>query len=221
MTVNWTVYANDTSGNQASQSDAFTVLNRVPVFNGTIQDMAWSEDALKGMDRFLSRVFMNFTQNVGEASDDGVASAIAKMVVKVASDLDAFHFNTAIAFLMETLNEIEGKAIGTGDARKYIQMLAPFAPYLSEELWESLGGEGSVHASKWPDVDESALAEDTIEIPVQINGKVRGRVEVPADASEDSVREAVMALESIKPYIEGKDIQKFIYVPQRIATIVV
>ncbi|MBN2101214.1 leucine--tRNA ligase [Candidatus Dojkabacteria bacterium] len=185
-------------------------------FEGT---MAWNDNALKGVQRFVNR-FNTYIQGAADKSDKGVEVAVSKLVRKVSDDLDSFQYNTAIAAMMETLNEIEGKKISKKNAKVMVQIFAPFAPYLTEELWEILGCKGSVHVTSWPKVDESVLADEEIEIPIQINGKVRGTVKVSPDVSEKAVREAAMAVENVKKHVEGKDIKKFIYVPGRIVTIV-
>lgn len=187
-------------------------------FEGT---MAWNTNALKGVQRFIDRFMAYVQEGVADKSEKSAQVAVNRLVRKVSEDLDSFQYNTAIAAMMETLNEIEGKKISKNDAKVLVQLIAPFAPYLSEELWESLGEKDSVHTTDWPEVDESALAEEKIEIPVQVNGKVRGRVEVAPDAPEKAVREAAEALETVQKYIEGKKVKKFIYVPGKIVTFVV
>lgn len=186
-------------------------------FEGT---MAWNDNALKGVERFINRLWSYVKEKTVNKSDKSIEVIVNKLVHKVTKDLDNFQFNTAIASMMESLNEIEDKDIGKNEASMIAQLVAPFAPYLAEELWEILGENGSVHESRWPEVDESVLKEENFEVPVQVNGKVRGRVEISKGMSEEAIRENVMALENVKKYIGSGKIKKFLYVPERIVTVV-
>jgi leucyl-tRNA synthetase len=131
---------------------------------------------------------------------------------------------------MELLNEMykarEAGAAGTSQWEEateiYIKMLAPVAPHIAEELWTNqLGKSYSVHQQKWPEVDEAAAKEDTIELPVQINGKVRDRITVPADASEEEIKSAALASEPVKKYLGGKEPKKVIVANKRLVSLVV
>jgi leucyl-tRNA synthetase len=148
----------------------------------------------------------------------------------VTNDFENFEFNTIISALMELLNEMykarEAGAVGTSQWEEateiYLKMLAPVAPYIAEELWTNqLGKTYSVHQQQWPKVDEAAAKEDTIELPVQINGKVRGRITVPADASEDEIKAAALASEGVKKYLEGKEPRKIIVANKRLVSLVI
>ncbi|MEO2067955.1 MAG: class I tRNA ligase family protein, partial [Desulfurobacteriaceae bacterium] len=142
---------------------------------------------------------------------------------------ERFKFNTAIASIMELFNEVhkfspktpKDKEVLKEAIEKLIIMLSPFTPHIAEEMWEITGHEKLLAESKWPEVDESALKVDEIEIPVQVNGKVRGKIVIPADASEDLVKDLALENEKIKKYVEGKSIVKFIYVKGRLVNIVV
>jgi len=148
----------------------------------------------------------------------------------VTSDFENFEFNTIISGLMELLNEMykarEAGAVGTSQWKEateiYLKMLAPVAPHIAEELWTNqLGKPYSVHQQKWPEVDEAAAKEDTIEIPVQVNGKLRDRIVVPAEASEDEIKSAALASEHVKKYLEGKAPKKMIVAHRKLVSIVV
>ncbi|MCX7022196.1 MAG: class I tRNA ligase family protein, partial [bacterium] len=142
------------------------------------------------------------------------------------------HFNTAISTAMELVNDIyaletersvpdEAHPVVAACLRDLVDVLAPIAPFICEELNDRFGGEESVHDRPWPVWDEAALEVETVTLAVQINGKVRDQVEVPVDAGEDAVREAVFASERVRAYTDGKTIKKFIVVPGRLVSIVV
>ena len=173
---------------------------------------------------------------------DAVASAVATDVLRslrrklhqtlqhVTRDFEAFEFNTIISSLMELLNEMykarEAGAAGTPEwdeaTEAYLKMLAPVCPHLAEELWTvQLGKPYSVHQQSWPKVDQAAAMEDVIEIPVQVNGKLRDRVTVPADASEEAIKAAALASEVVRKYMEGKEPRKIIVAQKRLVNIVV
>ena len=158
-----------------------------------------------------------------------------KTVRKITADFEAFHFNTAVAATMELVNAtrafIDGldgrdatgveRAAVSEAVESVVLLLAPMVPHVSEELWERMGGEGSVFAAAWPTFDELAAAEDVVTIAVQINGKLRGEVEVERGASQDEVLELAMAEERVQKHIEGKTVRKVIHVPDRILNLVV
>ena len=159
-----------------------------------------------------------------------------RTIRKVTQDIEErFHFNTAISSIMELVNALyqfqstlDGKGHGTAEARVFkeaieavVLLLAPFAPHISEELWSRLGVTKPVYMTGWPAWSEEAVREDEIEIPVQVNGKVRSRLKVPAGAAEAEVKRIVMNDEKIKEIITGKDIRKFVYVQDKIVNMVV
>jgi len=154
--------------------------------------------------------------------DEQVERALHKLIRKVGSDIEAMKFNTAIAAMMEFLNTAYKAGIVHKDqAERFVLVLSPFAPHLAEELWERLGHDGSLACEPWPAYDEAMIAEETIELAVQINGKVRGRISVPAEADEASVLEAALAEPKVAAALEGKTIVKKIVVPGRLVNVVV
>ncbi|HNP71898.1 MAG TPA: leucine--tRNA ligase [Kouleothrix sp.] len=150
-------------------------------------------------------------------------------IKKVTQDTEAFHFNTAIAALMSLLNDAIGYRSQAGEAtpvfallaRCYVRLLAPFAPHLAEELHSWLGGQGSVYDAGWPVWDEAALVQDEIELVLQVNGKVRGKINVPAQADEAQLREWALTNERVQSFIEGKPVRKVIVVAGRLVNVVV
>jgi len=147
---------------------------------------------------------------------------------QVGRDFESFQFNTIVAALMELLNEMsearnqgaEGSAAWQEACDIYVRMLAPIAPHVAEELWERLGNPYSVHTQIWPEVDEEAAAVDEITLVIQVNGKVRDRLNVPADIGEDEAQERALASEAAQRFLADKTVRKVIVVPGRLVNIV-
>ena len=150
-----------------------------------------------------------------------------RLVKKVTGDLETFRFNTAIAALMEHTNYLLAVRGRTGEdewreaMRTFVTVLAPFAPHHAEEMWGSLGEPYSVHEQAWPGYDETLIQADEIVLVVQVNGKLRDRVNVPADISEEAAKELALASARVRPHVEGKEIRKSVYVPGRLVNLVV
>jgi leucyl-tRNA synthetase len=214
------------------------------------RDLDWQDQGIEGIQRFLGRVyrFVESSQHHQEGWSDSARRLQCKLhqtIKRVTDDFQGrWHFNTCIAAIMELLNDANRRSLGSaptrnpvtgacveGDAipsaliaevkRKLILLLAPFAPYLAHELWEMLGEKGSLLKAPWPKYDLVLAKEEEIEIPVQVNGKLRSHVVVPADAAEDLIRERALADEKIKAMIAGKQIVKVIVVPSKLVNVVV
>ncbi|MHC4379435.1 MAG: class I tRNA ligase family protein, partial [Planctomycetota bacterium] len=155
----------------------------------------------------------------GEALE--LERALNQAFARINDSFKLLNFNTAVAALMTFLNDASkrSESLRRDQADRLIRALAPFAPHVAEEFWERLGGAGSVHHAAWPEVREQYLVADTIEVVVQVNGKLRARVEVPAEADKDSVAEAAAA--EVPSWLEGKDIVKTVVVPGRLVNFVV
>ncbi len=183
----------------------------------------WSDEGVRGCRKYLERVY-----NMIELVEDGdnyskdLEVAIHQTIKKVSEDYENLKFNTAIASLMSLSNDMRslGK-ITKSDFKTYIILLNPVAPHLTEELWELAGFEGKLNEAAWPTFDEKKLVLDEFEMPVQINGKMRGKVIMAMDASEDDAVEAAKADNNISSHLENKEIRKVIYVPGKILNIVV
>jgi leucyl-tRNA synthetase len=195
------------------------------------QTTAWSPEGVAGCYRFLTRVWNLINEPVDgtkekSPSDDEIKKIINKTVKKVSEDIDRMNFNTAIAALMETLNELSKISDKYGkvwhDAlKKFIQLLAPFAPHIAEEVWQGkLAEKSSIHLADWPKFDEKLLVEDTVKIGVQINGKLRGEIEVAKTADEKTALALANKADNVATYLEGKTPRKVIYVPGRILNII-
>ena len=169
-----------------------------------------------------------------------IRTAVHRTIRKVTQDIEKqYHFNTAISALMELVNtlylarETAGPEIKSGGAQKaakalwketletLVVLLSPFVPHLSEELWKQLGHDQSVFCAPWPDWDEAAIQSDTLSIVVQVNGRVRAQLQIPADLDEETIRQRALVHASIQPWISGKEIRKLIQVPGRLINIVV
>ncbi len=193
----------------------------------------WNVDGLKAVHRFLERVerIVLRLKDVKASSDEGKKELLYAQnyaIKHVSADIEAFSFNTAIARLMEFTNSLNkyldaspDEAVCADAARALVKLIAPFAPHFAEELWEMLGEEYSVFNQPYPQCDESALVLDTIEMPLQVNGKVRGKFNVAADATKEDIEKQIMSTPELTALFEGKTVRKTIIVPGRIANIVV
>ena len=184
---------------------------------------AWSNEGVKGCRRFLERVWKLQDMLVdGDEYSKELETRMHQTIKKVTQDYENLKFNTAIAAMMSLVNDFYrvGK-VTKGEFATLIILLNPVVPHITEELWQEIGKEGRVYEATWPEYDEEKTVEDTIEIAVQINGKVKATVSVGREDEQDTVREIVMGLESIASLVEGKTIVKEIYVKGRIYNIVV
>ena len=176
----------------------------------------WNDSSVRGCKRFLERVAGLTDIMTEEPAAKDMEVKIHKAIKKVSSDIEAMKFNTAIACLMTLINEIYavGK-ISKDDLVIFIKLLCPFAPHLCEEIWETIGGEGLLSLSKWPEYEESKTVEDSIEIGVQVNGKVRGTIVIPNGCAKEEALELAKKDERVASFLEGKTLVKEIYVPNK------
>jgi len=190
----------------------------------------WDGRGIEGVSRFLRRAVSLVAGGEASGAESDPAELprrTNRLVKKITGDLETFRFNTAIAALMEHTNYLLGVR-GMVDEeewrealRTFVQVLAPFAPHHAEEMWSAMGEGYSVHEQAWPGYDEDLIAEEEITLVVQVNGKLRDRVTVPADISEEAAREQALASERVRPHVEGKDLRKAVYVPGRLVNLVV
>ena len=197
----------------------------------------WSDVGINGVARWLNRVWGLMERNpqdlaAADADPQAVRDTLRilhQTVRKCYNDLDRFKFNTAIAALMELANHLSKVwAEGSVDpatwrecVEKFLLMLAPIAPHIAEELWERAGHPYSIHQQRFPEWDDDLAAADTITLVVQVNGRVRDRIEAPADIDEPAARELALSSVKVQPYTEGKTVNKAIYVPGRLVNVVV
>ena len=192
------------------------------MFIGDFEQAApWNTQSIKGCKRFLERFFSLLDIAEGKGTTPELEKHIHKLIKKVTSDIDSMKFNTAIAAMMGTINTIyEVGKITKDELGVLAKILSPFAPHVAEEIWSNLGFEGLVSLAQWPEYDEAKTVDDTIELPVQINGKVRSVIMVPKDADKDAVIAIAKADEKVCAAISGLNIIKEIVVPGKIVNIV-
>ena len=194
------------------------------MFMGPLQAVKpWSTKGVEGVFRFLKRSCKFVTENPVEdrplTADE--ARALSKMVKKVGEDLEGLCFNTGISAMMVFLNEWPSKTLAREAAEKFTLCLAPFAPHLGEELWEFLGHDNTLAYEPWPSYDPAALVDNEVEIPVQVMGKLRGRIKVPVTATPDEMRAMAEQSPDVAKFLEGKTIVKVVAVPKRMVNFVV
>jgi len=196
------------------------------MYMGPLQDMKpWNTDDTIGLYRFLQRAWrMGVDEATGELrtvddADIAIEKKLHRTIAKVEADIDKLSFNTAIAAMIEFVNAA-GAGLTHDQLGRFMRCLAPFAPHLAEEVWSLLGNEDCVSLASWPDVDEAMLKDDEVEIPVQVLGKVKARITVPADASNEDLEAAARADERIASLLEGKTVRKVIVVPGRLVNFV-
>ena len=205
------------------------------------RELDWSDKGVEGSYRFINRVYrmvyeysQNFkdvpdTYEIKSEADKSMAYWMNYAIKKVSDDIgERFNFNTAISTIMEMVNEMyrykEGEVnpgLYGAAVKDLIIMLAPFVPHVAEEMWEHLGYGGSVHQQEWPEYDESALVKDTVEIVVQINGKIKEKINIAGDSSREDMEKIAVENDKIKALTEGKNIVKIIAVPGKLINIVV
>lgn len=205
---------------------------------GVTVNYPWDPNGVVGVRRFLERVW-RFGVNLPEEKQTFLGSSgqshqtsspsffsssklVNKTIKKVTEDIESFKFNTAISSMMICLNEFEkAEKVSAGDYKIFLQLLAPFAPHVAEELCHKLGAEGSVHASNWPKYDEKLVIDDEIIIGIQINGKVRDEISINIEQNEADIKENVLSREAVKKWVGNNEIKKFIYIKGKIINIVI
>ncbi len=182
----------------------------------------WSESSVRGCKRFVDRVADLTGMLKGNDVTPALETKLHKLIKKVSGDIEDMKFNTAIAAMMAFLNEVdEVGSISKEELSVFVRLLCPFAPHIAEEIWETLGNKTLCSLSPWPEFDEAKTVDQTIEIAVQINGKVRGTISLPLNCERDTALALAKADERIAAQLEGKVIVKEIYVPNKILNIVV
>jgi leucyl-tRNA synthetase len=180
----------------------------------------WNDKGITGISRFTER-FFSFMSEDQEVKDGSLASKnLHKTIKKVTEDINKLQFNTAIAALMEFLNGLNKTGLDKKGRETAIMLIAPLAPHLAEELWETVGNKFSIFDSKWPEFDPALLEESEVVIAVQINGKVRGSIKVAVDATKEVVIGKAKELENVQKYLEGAEIVKEIYIPGKMVSLV-
>jgi len=187
--------------------------------------MIWSQESLEGVHRFLRRVWGLYQTKVIEAETEiGLKRKLHQTIKKVGEDIEAMRFNTAVAAMMEFINAwTTGEGLSEDDAAKFLQILAPFAPFITEELWAKLGRDFSIHQTQWPRFDPALLVEETVTVVVQVNGKLRDQMVIQSSKSkvQNEVEALALASEKVQKFIEGREIKKTIFVPGKLINFVI
>jgi leucyl-tRNA synthetase len=207
------------------------------------KDLDWSDQGVDGSFRFLNRVWklvhdkLELTANAHKlsistltAEERTLRRSVHKTIKKVTEDLeDRFHFNTAIAAVMELLNTLQATELSSpqqGAVMKealetMVQLLAPIVPHISEELWQRLGHTELLSSTSWPEYDRTAVVDEEVLVVVQVNGKLRSKITLPAGMDEDSLKAKALSDEKVQPFLEGLQVRKVICVPGKLVNIVV
>ena len=191
----------------------------------------WDDNGPASTKKFLDRVWRLFVndldlkaipqERIVDKNDGELDKVYAETVKKVTEDFDALHFNTAISQMMVFINAAQkAKTIPREYAEGFVKLLAPVAPHMMEEIWQIFGHDESITYAKWPTYDPAKLVESTVEIMVQVNGKLRGKFQAAKDADRDDVQKQAMTLPHVQKFLEGKDVKKVIVVPNKIVNIV-
>ena len=203
------------------------------LFIGPLERAApWSTDGMPGVFRFLQRVYRLFVDEEGErervrelsggAGSDAQQRLLARTIDRVSKDCEELAFNTAISHLMVFVRDIEKDGripLSIGEA--FLRLLAPLAPHLCEELWARRGHAETIAYEPWPEADPALLVEDEVEIVVQVRGKVRAKLRVPADAEEAAVCELALAQPNVQKYLGDQTPKRVIYIPGRLVNVVI
>ncbi len=209
------------------------------------QSVAWSTESIIGSRRFIEKVWRiraklaspdTFAQSLGPSlrsatpsqkhagsatQNFSVSKLLQKTIKKVSEDIEEMHFNTAISSMMILATEMEkAESVSLEDYKKFLQILSPFAPYVTEELWNMLGQKNSINLAGWPQADESLMQDEKLKIIIQINGKVRAEIIIDINESEEEIKKQAISYELISKYTAGRNIKKVIYVKNRLINIV-
>ncbi len=203
------------------------------------QSVSWNTDSMVGPRRFLERIWKIATRmqkNSASFTLLGVPSGthtapnfsafatqklLHKTIKKVTLDIEAMRFNTAISSMMVLLNEMEKSDVVIEDYKKFLQILHPFAPHITEELWRALGEKKSINFSEWPKWDENLVKDDKVKIAIQINGKLRTEIMINTEETEEDIKKQALSAETVRKFTSGKEIKKIIYVKNRLVNIVI
>jgi len=190
------------------------------------QTVSWSTESIIGSRRFIEKVWRQgvkvCSQKSNIKSSPSFVQLLHKTIKKITEDIESMSFNTAISSMMVLVNEMEKtEGISTSDFKIFLQILSPFAPHVSEEIWQKLGEKQSVNKSSWPRWDNDKIIDETIKIVIQINGKVRAELMIDRNISEEEAKKLAVSHENILSWIKDKEIRRIIYIPHKVINIVV
>ncbi len=201
-------------------------LRTYEMFMGPFDQMiSWSDKGVQGCFRFINKVWQIFSnkEKFNSRSNRELITKLHQLIKKVNQDLESMKFNTVIAAFMEFINlwAEENNALAKKESEMFLKLLAPFAPHIAEELWEQSGNKKSIFLEKWPKYNKKLIKEETWQLIIQINGKVRDKIEVRQEIPEKKAKEIALSQEKIKKWIDNKEPKKIIYIPNRLVNIVV
>jgi leucyl-tRNA synthetase len=196
------------------------------MFMGPLSDTKpWTENGVKGVHNFLQKVWKFFSnkENITEEKEKPeILKVLHGSIKKVGDDIENLRFNTGVSQLMILLNACNGaKNVNKNTALTYFKLLSPFAPHIAEELWELYGNKPSIISEEWPVFEERYMVENEIEYPVQFNGKLRYKIKLPANMDNKTIEKTIVNHGNSIKWLEGKNIVKFIVVPNRIINVVI
>jgi leucyl-tRNA synthetase len=184
--------------------------------------VSWNDRGILGVSRFLDRIykFVLSKENEGEENSD-IKCSLHNAIKKISEDIENFAFNTAVSAFMILLNEVENKKVSKETKKTILKLLAPFAPYITEELWHEQGYDISIHTELWPSFDLMFVEKNSFILVIQVNGRVRDQVEVDRKITKEEVERLALKNEKVMAYTKGVTPKKVIYVPEKIVNIVV
>lgn len=182
-------------------------------------DAPWDTNGIEGVKRFLEKIWKIFEAPRADELVPETETLLHQTIKKVGEDIEHLHFNTAVSAMMILVNGLSDSGMTKEAGETVLKILAPFAPHLADELWERNGGKGSIHHADWPAFDPSKLQSASFELVVQVNGKVRDKMTVDADISEEEATSLALKSEKVKAYLDGKTLSKIVYVKGRLVSI--
>jgi leucyl-tRNA synthetase len=188
------------------------------LFENTIP---WEPSSINGIYKFITRVWEIIQKEDVNQNSRDIDVALHRLIKKVSTDIEDLKMNTPIAGMMEFVNLVFHQSLTNKQKQIFLKLLAPFAPHVTEELWQKAGGDFSIHRSDWPVVDENLLVSDEAIIVIQINGKVRDQLKISLDISEEEVVKLAHASQKASKFLEGQTIKKTIYIPGKVLNIVI
>ena len=195
------------------------------MFMGPLEaEKPWSEEGVNGAKKFIDKVYRMFIEEskIQDKENKNLEKVYNQTVKKITEDYEKLSFNTAISQLMIFLNAVQKEDVFPKEyAEGFIKLLNPIAPFVTEEIWNLMGHKDSITYETWPTYDESKMVEDTFEMVVQVNGKVRGKIEVDSSTSEDDMKKFAKEVENVKNYLEGHEIVKEIVIPKKLVSFVI
>jgi leucyl-tRNA synthetase len=191
------------------------------LFAAPLEDeVTWNENNIVGVYRFLEKVW-SIKDELKESSSEKVARGLHKLIKKSTESIENLKYNTVISDMMKFVNLAKKSEIGKEEFKTFLKILSPFAPHITEELWFELGSDKSIHLSSWPQYDEDLIKDKKVMLIIQVDGKVRDKVEVDIDENEEGIKKIALDRDSIQKWINGKNVKKTVYIKHKIINFVI